>query len=173
MIKEPLRSLSEPGFGSALSSHKMRARAGMGLGEMQSEIGPSRLFETEIEDFSSPQPRHVVTVADITRGLGLDATVSDRVQRLVAGSNVQYAPRAGQQRLALGRGHLIESLRVMVPDPDVRGEITRRALAFWRKNQSTDVKRAPALRTVIKAEQFYAPAQKRLVIMVTRKRDAG
>lgn len=170
MIKEPLRSLGEPGFGSALSSHKMRARAAAGFGEMQSEIGPSRLFQTEPEDPLAPQPRHVVTAADITRGLGLDASLADRVQKLIVGTNVQYLPQAGQQRLASGRSLLIDSLRTLVRDPDVRGEITRRAMALWRKTQATDGTRAPALRTVIKSDRLYArPVGPRLVIFVRRK----
>lgn len=164
-MKDPTRSLSEPGFGAALSSHKLRARAGAGLGEMSSEIGPARLFQTEPEDLLAPQPRHVVTVADVTRGLGLEATVSDRVQRMVVGSNVQYTPRAGQQRLASGRSYLIEALRVLIPAADVRGEVTRRALALWRKTQSTDGMRSPTMRTVIKAEQFFAAPRARLVLL--------
>lgn len=164
-MKDPTRSLSEPGFGAALSSHKLRARAGAGLGEMSSEIGPARLFQTEPEDLLAPQPRHVVTVADVTRGLGLEATVSDRVQRMVVGSNVQYTPRAGQQRLASGRSYLIEALRVLIPAADVRGEVTRRALALWRKTQSTDGMRSPTMRTVIKAEQFFAAPRVRLVLL--------
>lgn len=174
MLKEPMRNLSDARTEGALNSHKMRARAAGGQGEMRSELGPlAPLFQTQPEDVLAAQPRHVITVGDITRGLGLDGATSDRVQRAVATSNVSYSPKAGQQRLAQGRGMLLDVMRAAIPDVDKRDEIMRRALAFWRKTQSTDGTRSPTMRAVIKSDRFFGTTPEKPLVIPLRKSSDG
>lgn len=138
--------MADAGRPSSMSSHKLRRLAATGQGE---QLLP-RLFETR--DQSAPQPRHVITIDDVTRGLGVDAPTAERVARVVVGTNVSFSTQGGSQRLVDGRGRLVEFLREQGVNSDVRQEIEKRALAFWRRTQKTDLQKEPKMRFVLKAE---------------------
>lgn len=144
--------MPDPVRPSTMSTHKMRQLAASGRGE---RILPG-LFAANTDPLV--RPRHVIDVHDVTQGLGLPAALSERVQGLVGGENVSFAPRGGTQRLVQGRGRLTEFLRAQDIELGVRQEIEKRALAFWRRTQTTDLAREPVMRfAAVKSERDLEP----------------
>lgn len=116
---------------STMSTNKLTVAAAQGRGE---PIAP-RLF-VETSDPTGVEGRHVVSAGDVVRGLGLRSDVATRVERMVAG--VDNPTVGGRGRVAqsfLGRSQLAEFLRTQDVNSDIRQEIEKRALAFWRRPQ--------------------------------------
>lgn len=131
-------------------TNKLRALLAAGHGEMLSaEREVNRLFRTEEEP--REEPRRATTPEEVTQMLGLDQADEHRIQRLLLDTNVEMTPRTQTHRLTLGRERLVSCLRAMkhIP-PEVRQELTKRALSFWRNTVATDYNREPMLRYVIR-----------------------
>ena len=134
------------------SGHKLRYTAKLGLGEAGASqtimAQVERLFETE-EEGTRPAP-HVVLVDDVTRGLGLDESDAQAIQRYVSGTRADMDTRTGFQRLAGARSGLISAMKPMdqrIPS-ETRQEVVRRAIAWWKKNSNTENTKSPTM-------QFY------------------
>lgn len=131
------------------STHKLRQQAASGLGEAGAMVAEvTRMSRAEDEDWAPTSP-HVMDLADVTRGLGLDSADEQRVQKLIREQTVSFQPKGqGGQRLMHGRGSVLETMRRSmrhVP-ADTRGEILRRADVYWRKNYRVDTGREPTVR---------------------------
>lgn len=106
-----------------------------------------RLQETTEED--APVKRHVITIEDVTRNLGLDRGDEQRVQKLIGGENVTFHSGTQTQRITLAKGKVLEALRAMKQIPsDTRMELTKRAMEFWRRTQTTDYAKEPTVRYI-------------------------
>jgi hypothetical protein len=124
-----------------VSPAKLRARTRAGLGEFQSEqLMVQRLFRTKPE--TAEADRHVITIDDVTRGLGLQQADEQKIQKAIEDTNPSFAPKTQTQRLFHAHGKLSELLRSMKSVPsDARLEIAKRARAWWQKNYDTELKR--------------------------------
>lgn len=122
------------------SPTKLRARARAGLGEAQSEqLFVQKLFRTGSE--TADPERHVITIEDVTRGLGLDQSDTARVQRAVQDANPSFNAKTQTQRIFHTQGKLAEMMRAMKIDSGARMEIAKRARAWWKKNYQTELER--------------------------------
>ena len=122
---------------------KLRYRAAAGLGEYQAaQIAVQRMMRTT--DEHAEPPRHVVVIEDVTRGLGIDPVDAQRIRNVIENTNVTFLPKTQTMRLSLAKGRLVEMLRAMRErvDGDVRMEITKRAMSWWRKSADTDLSRS-------------------------------
>jgi hypothetical protein len=145
---EPSRSASGIGSGIGMApTNKLRARAHAGLGELGAEQQILQRMQRMTDETAEP-PRHVVTVTDITRGLGLPPEDAERVQRAVSDTNVEFTPKMQTQKLMGARSKIIELLRSMKIEGDARLEIGKRVASYWRKQYDTDLNREPVLRFV-------------------------
>lgn len=123
------------------SPAKLRARAQAGLGEAQAEqLLVQRLFRTKPETAESD--RHVVTIEDVTRGLGLEPADVTRVQGVVQATNPTFTPKTQTQRIFQAQGRLAEVMRSMKIDSGARMEIAKRARAWWKKHYQTELERS-------------------------------
>lgn len=151
------------------SKHKARkqARAGYGTeGSWQREV--NRMFR-ESKDGARPAP-HVLTIPDVTRDLGLLDTTEQKIQKVVRDTDASFgqASQLRVPRLAHARKRLMEVLRAdREIGADVRQEIARRAMVWWRNNVVTDMagtspkirisKSQARSRTLIKASKPFPP----------------
>lgn len=170
--QEPSRSQAHlPGAASFphYGSHKLRALAASGLGEagaMQAEVTRMMRTDAEGEDPRTRPTPHVVGLDDVTRGLGLEPADEQRVQRLVQGSPVSFSQKTQTPRLIHARGRLVGTMRdAMRHVPaDTRDEVTRRAMAYWRRNNQTDYGKTPTVRfqgaNVTKSMTLAVPLEK-------------
>jgi len=127
-------------------TNKIRTLLENGQGEILANVREvNRLFRTQSE--TAPLPRRVSELADVTRGLGLEFADEQRIQRLIADTNVEMTPVTQTQRIVLGRDRIVSSLRAMTHIPsDARLEITKRAMAWWKQNVATEYTRKPEIR---------------------------
>jgi hypothetical protein len=96
----------------------------------------ARLFTlTPIDD---PGPRVVITIEDVTHGLGLEQTVAARVQNIVASASVHHDKRGGDHRAGVHRGALMQAIRTDDVPQGARAEIIARATAWWKRSTRTD-----------------------------------
>lgn len=135
---------------------KLRAviRQGGGqLGDVQREA--NRLFITK-EEGSRPDP-HVVTVDDVTKGLGLDEVSRTKIHNVITGTRADYgaSPALRVPRLPAARTRLMDVLRAMKEvDSTARMEIMRRAMIWWKKNVVTEMQGKPSIRFVVTKAQM-------------------
>lgn len=136
---EPTESQLTIGAAHSLSTHKLQRDAGRGLGELHAL---QHLFDTEEEDYTKPTPRHVLTVDDVTRGLGLDRELETLLRRLLDSTRTDFNRRSGNTRLIGARGLLLSWLRGRGDEINagLRLEIVRRADAYWRKRGAEDMR---------------------------------
>lgn len=147
---------------------KLRARAAAGLGEHQAEqLVVQRMRRTVSLD--AEPPRHVVVIGDVTRGLGLDVEVERRIQNLVQGTNVEFTPKTQTQRISLAKSKLIETLRAnKALDGDVRLEITKRAMSWWRKSVDTELVRSRIVNPIVWPKDMAKSKRPKLLIKAAR-----
>lgn len=153
MPERPNPSLQLPGYSAPHDipgqAKKLATRAAEGRGEIGAEqAAANRLFRTrESDEYTSPLPRRVESIADVTAGLGLDRATETRVQRMVEEQRADFSKKGQTQRSFLAANGLTETLRRIRDVPsDARMEITKRARAFWRNTQPTDYAKEPTVR---------------------------
>lgn len=97
----------------------------------------ARLFTlTPVDD---PGPRVVTKLADVTAGLGLEATVASRVQSAVGSTNQTYSKHGGSEhRIGIQRGALMQVIRTDDVPVGARAEIIARATSWWKQTARTD-----------------------------------
>jgi hypothetical protein len=125
----------------------MRFVAGSGMGELHAQVAAvNRLFRLQ-DEFGTPPP-HVITVEDVTRGIVIDPVDQQKIQRLILDTNATFEQKSQTVRLNHAVGRFIEVLRHSYKqlDSDTRMELTRRAMAFWKRNYQTDYSKPPIVR---------------------------
>jgi hypothetical protein len=96
----------------------------------------ARMFA--LTDPNSPGPRIVTKLADITSGMGLEATLATRVQNEIATTTTRFEKKGGSSKVGIARGALMQLLRSENVDPGARTEILARASAWWKRHERTD-----------------------------------
>lgn len=153
MPERPNPSVQLPGYSAPWDipgqAKKLAARAAEGRGEIGAEqAAANRLFRTrEADEYTSPLPRRVERVDDVTAGLGLDRATEMRVQRMVEEQRADFTKKGQTQKVFLAANALTETLRrIRDVAPDARMEITKRARVFWKNTQPTDYAKEPTVR---------------------------
>lgn len=159
-VGEPSRWQAQtPGHTPTFASKKLRRLAASGMGEMHAhQLAVQKLMRTEKPNRTGTQPRHVVMVDDVTRGLGIEYGRAQQIQRLVSQTSAQFTQKTQTQRLMHARGHLLSTLRDSMKDipADTRDEVLRRATAYWKRTQQTDYGKEPTVRLTIPLEKGQA-----------------
>ncbi|HET6494945.1 MAG TPA: hypothetical protein VFH61_06230, partial [Thermoleophilia bacterium] len=107
----------------------------------------ARMMRTSPEDLTGPIEAHIITLQDVTRGLGLDQSDAGRIERLIADSSPEFTQKSQTQRIMHARQRLLAVTRTMKHVPaDTRDELTRRATAYWKRNFQTDYGKSPTVR---------------------------
>lgn len=154
---EPSRwQAGAPGHYPNFSASKMRRVAASGLGELHAlQARVARMMRTQPEDPRNSPPPHVTTVTDVTRGLGIDPSLEQRIQKVVQGTTPNFDQKSQTQRLMLARSSLLSFMRESVSTAgvpsDTRGELVRRATAYWKRNFQTDYGKTPTVRHMNKS----------------------
>ena len=171
--KEPSRGFTnDPGMGPGASTryaptNKLRAKVRAGLGEFQAEqLAVQRMMRTTSE--TAEPPRHVVVIGDVTRGLGLEQTDEQRIQKAITDTNAEFTPKSQTQRLFHARGKLTELLRSMKHiGGDERMEIAKRATAWWKKETDTDLNRSRTVHFISFAQSKIKKADSKISHWIT------
>ena len=134
-----------------VSPAKLRARLVAGKGELLAQqLAANRIFRENETTEDAPLPRHIIDLDDVTRGLGLDAADEQAVQRLIIDTNAHFDQTTQTHRLSIARERFVTTLRAMpYIDSDTRMELTRRVIAYWRRNTQTDYGKPPTVRTIV------------------------
>lgn len=150
-------SVSQPGTADA---NKLRAWTDRGMGTLGEESRQlQRLFRTE-EEGSRPPP-HVITIDDVTRGLGLESTDRETIHRLITQTRADYGvtEKLRSPRYAFAMNMLSDYLvKTKRFTSDQRMEIRRRASAWWRKYGKTTYEGRPMIRHLISKAQLQSPS---------------
>lgn len=145
-------SVSQPGTAQG----KLRRWTGAGLGEAGSiQHQVNRLFRTEQEG-KRPQP-HVMSLGDITKGLGLEDTDREMIERVIAETRADYGmnEKTRYPRFAFALSHLSEVLqKTKRISPEARMEVRRRASTYWRKYGKTTYEGKPMIRHLVTKAQL-------------------
>ena len=135
------------------SAHKLRRLAASGLGELHAmERAVARMSRTTDErgayDGAQRITPHVVTLQDVTRGLGLERADAQRIEAVVADTVPTFTQKTQTQRIFHARSALLSVLRDSMKhvDADTRGELSRRAVAYWQRHYQTDYGKEPTVR---------------------------
>lgn len=128
--------------------NKLRQRTSSGMGEFHAEQRELARMG-RLGDEADEPPRHVVVIEDITRGLGLESDIAGRIQKAVSETNAEFTVKSQTQRLFHARSHLISILKSMKLDSDIRGEVLKRSVQWWKKHQQTEYDRKPQLRKAL------------------------
>lgn len=149
-------SVSQPGTAQG----KLRRWTGGGVGVaggIQHQV--QRLFRTQEEGaYADP---HVVDLSDVTKGLGLEQTDRDTIERFLTETHADFAmsPKTRVPRYASAlKGlsmYLMETKRI---SPEVRMQIRRRANIWWRKYGKTTYEGKPMIRHIVTKAQLEQPA---------------
>jgi hypothetical protein len=125
-------AISQPGTSTPT---KVRRWTGSGAGVpggIQSEI--NKLFRTTPEG-TRPLP-HIMDEKDVTKNLGLQNTDEQKIQDILTRTSADFGASSHLrvQRIQHARSRLADFMHTTkrIP-PDVRMEINRRALVWWRK----------------------------------------
>lgn len=133
------------------------------MGEIHAHtLAAEKLFRTQEENFEVDP--HVVGIEDVTRGLGLEPGDAERIQRLVQDTNPEFKAKSQTQRLFHARGRLLDTMKHSmkhVPS-DLREQVLKRALQFWKKTYQTDYGKDATLRwggagNTMKSTRFVIP----------------
>jgi len=138
-----------------VSPDKLRARIAAGKGELLAQqLAANRVFRENETTEDAPMPRHIIAIEDVTHGLGLDAADEQEVQRIILDTNAHFDQTTQTHRLTLARASFVTTLRAMPHiSSDIRMELTKRAIAYWRRNTQTDYGKPPTVRTIaVKSE---------------------
>jgi hypothetical protein len=141
---------STPGYAPSLApTNKIRARLSAGMGEMGAEArAANRIFHENETEEHSPAPPHVITILDVTRGLGLTNADEQKVQKLVEDQNAEFFPTTQTHRIFLARTSALTTLRSWKHIPaDTRAEVMRRAVQFWKRRSTTGYDKEPTVRS--------------------------
>jgi len=153
------------GFPSMAPTNKIRARlvAGKG-GLLDPQLAANRIFRQNMTTEDAPLPRHIVTIEDVTAGLGLDSADEQAVQRLIVDTNAHFDQTQQTQRIALARERFVTVLRAMpYISSDIRMELTKRVIAYWRRTTQTDYGKVPTIRSIaVKSEPTLVIKAQRL-----------
>ena len=151
-------AISQPGTADG----KLRRWTGQGAGEIggiQHTI--NRLFRTERELTPGERlPPHIMSIEDVTKGLGLEQTDRDKVHRIIRQTRADYG---ASSHLRLPRLHSARAtlstfmLRTKRFSSEVRMEIQRRAMAWWKKYGHTDYEGTPMIRHIVTKAQAESP----------------
>lgn len=150
-------------------AHKhMMTLAAEGRGEIASfALEAAKLFRTEPEKVEV-EP-NVQVVSDVTRGIVSDPADAQRIQNLILDTNASFSQKTQTQRIFHARGRLVEVMKTSMQHipADIRMEVVRRAMLFWKKQAQTDYGKAPTVRWKGEAmkkqpTKFVIPAQKAL-----------
>ncbi len=144
LIQEPARHPSRR-F-PHMQTERLRRLAEAGLGETQRFV--RRISQTE-EEGTRPAP-HVLSPEDVTRQLGVPLDLEQKIHAIVRES---IPPSDGSKivdvkRFGSARTRLLDFMRrqKVTLDSDLRAEIMRRALHYWRANFRVDYGRTPEMR---------------------------
>ena len=147
-------------------TNKIRARLVAGKGELLAQqLAANRIFRENETTETAPLPRHIIDIEDVTHGLGLDAADEQEVQRLILDTNAHFDQTTQTHRLTTARGRFVTTLRAMPHiSSDIRMELTKRVIAYWRRNTQTDYGKPPTIRSIaVKSEPtLVIKAAKRL-----------
>ena len=137
-------SVSQPG--TAQGKLRYWTANGVGVqGAIQHQV--NLIFRTEPE--GKTPLKHIVDLQDVTKGLGLDETDREKVERILTEVRVDLES-IGSPRIVFGREQLSEFLQKTKRIPsDVRMEIRRRAMEWWRKNGHTTYEGKPMIRHMV------------------------
>ncbi len=136
-------------------TNKIRARLAAGKGELLAQqLAANRVFRENETTEDAPLPRHIIAIEDVTHGLGLDAADEQAVQRIILDTNAHFDQTTQTHRLTLARASFVMTLRAMpYISSDIRMELTKRAIAYWKRNTQTDYGKPPTIRTIaVKSE---------------------
>lgn len=153
--------------GTASGKVRRWAAEGAGVqGGIQHQV--NLLFRTREEDGTNDP--HVVTVEDVTKGLGLDETDRTKIHNILTQTRVDFAmsPKTRVPRLPSGMKLLGDFLMKTKRIPsDARMQIRRRANVWWRKYGKTTYEGKPMIRHIVTKSQLESP--KLLKAMVGKK----
>ena len=150
-------AISQPGTAQG----KLRRWTGSGAGEpggIQHFI--NRMFRTEEDKHGRRQKPHIMDEKDVTKSLGLDNTDELKIQNILTNTRADFAtsPHLRSQRLQHARSRLSDFLVKTKRIPsDVRMEINKRAMVWWRKFGKTDYEGTPMIRHVVMKAQVVSP----------------
>lgn len=136
-------------------TNKIRARLVAGKGELLAQqLAANRVFRENETTETAPLPRHIIDIEDVTHGLGLDAADEQAVQRIILDTNAHFDQTTQTHRLTLARASFVTTLRAMpYISSDIRMELTKRAIAYWKRNTQTDYGKPPTIRSIaVKSE---------------------
>lgn len=139
--------------------NKLRRWAGSGLGvqgSIQQQV--NRLFRTTPE--GTRPPPHIMDIQDVTKGLGLEDTDRETLERLLTETRADFGlhPKTRVPRIQSARKMLSSYLQATKRiSPDVRMEIRRRAMEWWRKYGKTTYEGQPMIRHIITKAQLESP----------------
>ena len=149
-------AISQPGSSNPA---KLRRWTGTGAGEpggIQHQI--NKLFRTSPEG-TRPLP-HIMDEQDVTKNLGLDNSDEHKIQDLLRRTRADFgsSPYLRVQRIQHARSRLSDFMHNTKRIPaDVRMEINRRAIVWWRKFGKTDYEGKPMIRHVVTKAQVESP----------------
>ena len=154
VTKEPSRwQAGGIGHFPTWGTQKMRRMAANGLGEAGALVREAtRMMRTQNErgayDGNLPVKRVVLTLQDVTHGLGLDFSDEQRIQLAVSDTLPTFTQKTQTQRIMHARGRFMSVLRDSMKhvDSDTRMELVRRAVAYWKRNYQLDYGKAPTVR---------------------------
>lgn len=150
---------------SMASPARLRAIAQAGYGEQFAMQHALARMERTTTD-TAPVERHVVTIEDTTRGLGLPAEDAGKIHRLIQDTPVEFTPKTQVHRLFLAKSRLVDAMRALDVPSDARMEIARRAGAWWRKSFETELIRRRSPESI----RFKSAAHQKLVVTPPRSR---
>ena len=134
---------------------KLIARLAAGKGELLAQqLAVNRIFRENQTTEGAPIPRHIIAVEDVTHGLGLDSADEQAVQQIILDTNAHFDQTTQTHRMTLARASFVTTLRAMPHiSSDIRMELTKRVIAYWRRNTQTDYGKPPTIRTItVKSE---------------------
>ena len=124
------------------------------MGELRAQQNAvNRMMRTKKENRTGPTPRHVITVDDVTRGLGLDYVLNQRIHKIVKDASPSFSQKTQTQRLMHATGSFVTFLKTLTElSSDVRQELVKRAKAYWKRTYQTDYGKNPTVKLVYKSK---------------------
>jgi hypothetical protein len=111
-------------------------------------------------------------LGDVTKGLGLDESDREKIERLLAETRAEWgaSEKTRVPRVQFARGQLSEFLmKTKRIAPDVRMEVRRRAMEWWRKYGQTTYEGKPMIRAIVTKSQCKSPTLLKSDRMVGKK----
>lgn len=143
---------TQPGTAVPTKLRRYAQRGAGQLGDEQRQV--NLIFRTEKE--GKRPPPHVVTIEDVTKGLGLDDVERARIHKVIRQTRADFGqgPHLRVPRLPHARMQLMSVLRGMDSlDSTQRMEVARRAMVWWKKKVVTGMEAEPKIRYVVSKAQ--------------------